>query len=111
MDEERARTLLQAERARVQDLLQQTVEAGRSSRDTAEDTGDWADSAEPLTDEQGDDAVAAGLRNRLAALDRAERRLEDGTFGRSIVSGRLIPDERLEADPAAEVTVDEAEQA
>jgi DnaK suppressor protein len=111
MDEERARTLLQAERATVQELLRQTVEAGRSSRDTADDTAaDWADSAEPQTDEEGDDAVAAGLRDRLAALDRAERRLDDGTYGRSIRSGRLIPDERLEADPAAEVTVDEAEQ-
>ena len=109
MDDERARTLLQAERARVEDLLAQTVQAGRSSRDTADDTGDWADSAEPLTDEQGDDAVAAGLRDRLAALDRAERRLREGTYGRSIRSGVTIPDERLEADPAAELTVEEAE--
>jgi hypothetical protein len=31
-----------------------------------------------------------------------------GKFGRSIRSGRLIPDERLEADPAAELTVVEA---
>jgi DnaK suppressor protein len=111
MDEERARTLLQAERTRVRELLRQTVEAGRSSQDTADETGaDWADSAEPLTDEEGDDAVAAGLRDRLAAIDRAERRLDEGTFGRSIRSGRLIPDERLEADPAAELTFDEAEQ-
>jgi DnaK suppressor protein len=33
--------------------------------------------------------------------------LDDGTYGRSIRSGREIPDERLEADPAAELTVDE----
>jgi DnaK suppressor protein len=109
MDDERARTLLQAERTRVEELLRQTLQAGRSSRDSADDTGDWADSAEPLTDEQGDDAVAAGLRDRLAALDRAERRLQEGTYGRSTRSGRPIPDERLEADPAAEVTVEEAQ--
>ena len=94
----------------MEELLGQTLQAGRSSRDTADDTGDWADSAEPLTDEQGDDAVAAGLRDRLAALDRAERRLQEGTYGRSTRSGRPIPDERLEADPAAELTVDEAER-
>jgi DnaK suppressor protein len=52
--------------------------------------------------------VAAGLRDRLAALDRALQRVEDGTYGRSIRSGALIPDERLEADPAAELTVQEA---
>ena len=43
-----------------------------------------------------------------AALDRAEQRLAAGSFGRSIRSGRPIPDERLEADPAAELTVEEA---
>jgi RNA polymerase-binding transcription factor len=52
--------------------------------------------------------VAAGLRDRLAALDRALRRVEDGSYGRSIRSGAPIPDERLEADPAAELTVQEA---
>jgi DnaK suppressor protein len=109
MNDERARTLLQAERTRVEELLRQTLQAGRSSRDTADDTGDWADSAEPLTDEEGDDAVAAGLRDRLAALDRAERRLQEGTYGRSTRSGRPIPNERLEADPAAELTIEEAE--
>ena len=46
----------------------------------------------------------------LAALDRAERRLEDGTFGLSVRSGVPIPDDRLEADPAAELTVDEAQR-
>ena len=111
MDDDRARSLLHAERTRVQELLRQTIEAGSSNRAAADEPGDWTDSAEPLTDEQGDDAVAAGLRERLAALDRAERRLTEGTFGRSIRSGRPIPDDRLEADPAAEVTVDEAEHA
>jgi DnaK suppressor protein len=109
MDDERARALLATERARVRQLLEETTEAGRSDRDAADEPGDWTDSAEPLTDEQRDDAVTAGLRDRLAALDRAERRLDEGTFGRSIRSGRPIPDDRLEADPAAELTVDEAE--
>jgi DnaK suppressor protein len=52
--------------------------------------------------------VAAGLRDRLAALDRALQRVEDGSYGRSIRSGAPIPDERLEADPAAELTVQQA---
>ena len=55
-----------------------------------------------------DDAVAAGLRDRLAALDRALQRVENGSYGRSTRSGLPIPDERLEADPAAELTVQEA---
>jgi DnaK suppressor protein len=110
MDDQQARALLQAERSRVQQLLDQTTEAGQSDRTEANEPGDLTDPAERLTAEQIDDAVAAGLRDRLAALDRAERRLDEGTFGRSIRSGRPIPDDRLEADPAAELTVDEAEQ-
>jgi DnaK suppressor protein len=35
--------------------------------------------------------------------------LTAGTYGRSTVSGVPIPDERLEADPAAELTVEEAQ--
>jgi DnaK suppressor protein len=66
------------------------------------------DPAQPLTAQLEDDAIAASLRDRLAALDRAEQRLDNGTYGRSVRSGLPIPDERLEADPAAELTVEEA---
>jgi DnaK suppressor protein len=69
-----------------------------------------SDPAEPLTAEEADDAVSASLRERLEAIGRAEQRLADGTFGRSIRSGLPIPDERLEADPAAELTVEEARE-
>jgi hypothetical protein len=37
-----------------------------------------------------------------------EARLAAGTYGASVLSGRPIPDERLEAFPLAELTVDEA---
>ena len=110
MDQERARALLQAERTRVQQLLDETTAAGRSDRDAANEQGDHDDSAPPLTAQEADDAVAASLRERLAAIDRAEGRIAEGTFGRSIVSGQPIPDARLEADPAAELTVEEAQR-
>ena len=69
-----------------------------------------SDSSEILVSEGTDDAVADALTQRLAAIGRAEQRLAAGTYGRSIASGELIPDERLDADPAAELTVDEAQQ-
>ncbi len=108
MDELHARELLAEERARVTALLDDRVEAGQEDRAAANESGDLADPAERLTAEEGDDAVAVGLRQRLAALDRAERRIEEGTYGRSVRSGLPIPDERLEADPAAELTVEES---
>jgi DnaK suppressor protein len=109
MDPDRARALLGAERVRVEALLDETTRAGRDDRDSAnEQPGDVADRVEAQTAEEASDAVAAQLRDRLAALARAEARVEDGTFGRSVRSGAPIPDERLEADPAAELTAEEA---
>ena len=109
MDEQRARALLEAERAEVQSLLQGTEADQQEVKASEDDTGDYADAAQPLTDEGMDDAIAESLRDRLAALGRALKRLDDGTSGRSVRSGAPIPDERLEADPAAELTVEEAQ--
>jgi DnaK suppressor protein len=109
MNENRARELLEAERRRVQALLDETSTAAQDDRAAANEPGDLSDPAERLTAEEGDDAVAVGLQDRLAAIVRAERRLEEGTFGKSVRSGEPIPDARLEADPAAELTVEEAQ--
>jgi DnaK suppressor protein len=108
MDEDRARTLLTAERDRVAALLADTTSAGRADRDEANVAGSYDHAAERLTAEEGDDAIAASLELRLAALDRAERRLAEGTYGVSTRSGLPIEEDRLEADPAAELTAVEA---
>ena len=110
MNDEQAKELLRAERARVESLLDAVKGDGQSDRSAANEQGDMSDSSETLVSEGTDDAVADGLTLRLAAIERAEQRLATGTYGRSIASGDLIPDERLEADPAAELTVDEASQ-
>jgi RNA polymerase-binding transcription factor len=108
MDEDQARARLRAERTEVQSLLKDTEAAGQQDRAAENEPGDISDAAQPLTAEGMDDAIAASLRDRLSALDRALQRLDDSTYGRSIRSGLPIPDERLEADPAAELTVEEA---
>jgi len=110
MDEERARALVGAERTRVEKLLADTTGAGLDDRAAANEPGDMSDPAQRLTAEQGDDAVAASLRERLDALERAEARIAAGTYGISVRSGLPIPDARLEADPAAELTVGEASE-
>lgn len=110
MDEQRARALLEAERAEVLDLLKGAETAGQQDRESELEIGDVADAAQPLEAEAQDDAIAETLRDRLGALDRALARLDSGTYGRSIRSGVPIPDERLEADPAAELTVAEASE-
>ncbi|MDQ6782171.1 MAG: TraR/DksA family transcriptional regulator [Actinomycetota bacterium] len=108
MDDQRARTLLDAERQRLEALIDGAEDDARSDRDEENAPGDLSDPAERLTAEGTDDALAAGLRVRLEALQRAEERLAAGTYGKSVRSGQPIPEERLEADPAAELTVEEA---
>lgn len=108
MELDRARSLLDAERTRVQQLLADLGAAQVEERQAEAVTGDEVDPAQALTEQGVDDAVAEGLRDRLAAIERALRRVEDGSYGRSVRSGEPIPDERLEADPAAELTVAEA---
>jgi DnaK suppressor protein len=103
MDQARARALLAAERARLQRLLQ--AAAGEPQ---AAELGDEVDDADRRNAEQTGTAVDQLLRARWAALVRAEARLAAGSYGRSVASGQAIPDERLEADPLAELTVEEA---
>ena len=109
MDEDQARARVMAERAEIEDLLKGAAIEGRQDRATEDDEGvDISDPAQPLTAQFENDAITANLRDRLVALDRAEQRLNKGAYGRSVRSGAPIPDERLEADPAAELTVEEA---
>jgi DnaK suppressor protein len=108
MDESRARALLRAERAEVATLLRGTEEAARVDDQVSDSPEDFGDAGLPLTEEATDEAIAEQLRERLGAIDRALARIEAGTYGRSVISGKPIPDQRLEADPAAELTVEEA---
>jgi DnaK suppressor protein len=108
MDESRARALLRAERAEVAELLREAERDADSERESGQGPQDYADAAGVLSGEAEDEAIADDLRQRIAAIDRALARLEAGTYGRSVISGKPIPEERLEADPAAELTVEEA---
>ena len=103
MDQAKARALLAGERARLQRLLQ--AETGDPP---PADLGDEVDDADRRNAEETELAVDQLLRARWAALARAEARLAAGSYGRSVRSGQPIGDERLEADPLAELTVEEA---
>lgn len=111
METARAEELLRAERVRVGELVESMTAGVQNDRTAANQPGDMFDSAQPLTEEGTDEAVLTGLRRRLDAIDRAEERLRAGTYGYSVRSGLPISDQRLEADPAAELTVEEAQQA
>jgi DnaK suppressor protein len=104
VDPDRARELLQAERGRIERAL-----ATRGH----EDDGEEADDQDPsnlgadLYQDELDEGLREDLGAQLAAVERAEARLEAGTYGLSVESGDPIPDARLEIHPTAELTVEE----
>jgi DnaK suppressor protein len=104
MDPDRARELLQAERERIERAL-----AGAQHEDDGEITAqaDPADLATDTYQDEFDEGARDDLQEQLAAVERAEARLAAGTYGLSIESGEPIPDDRLEAFPTAERTVEE----
>ena len=66
--------------------------------------------SEDLYQSEFDAGLAEDLAEQLGALERAETRLAAGVYGLSTESGEPIPDERLEALPTAELTLEEQER-
>jgi DnaK suppressor protein len=106
VDLNRARELLVAERARIERELADSVHADQDEATEAEEF-DAANLAPELLEDELAEGRVEQLREQLAAVERAEQRLADGTYGLSIVSGQPIPDQRLEAIPTAELTAAE----
>jgi DnaK suppressor protein len=105
VDPRQARELLARERRRVEGALD------RLRREPDEELSHLdqhpADEGTELFEEERDEGLANRLQEELAAIERAERRVEEGTYGVSVESGEPIPDERLVAVPWAERTAEE----
>ena len=105
MENQRAKELVAAERERVEAALASLRGAGREESTDAAPAGDFNN--ENLYEDEFAAGQEGDLRRRLEAVERAEERLAAGTYGLSVKSGEPIPDGRLEAEPLAELTVDE----
>jgi DnaK suppressor protein len=107
MDSSEATQLLGAERTRIEEALAGLDTAARESRE--DPVHDHPEAAESF-DASRDAGLRGQLEDDLAAVERAEQRLADGTYGQSVESGDAIPDDRLRAQPTAERTVDEQQR-
>ncbi len=108
MDSDRAKELLTAERAKVEAEIASLEREGPEEGDERVEPGDI--DSEGLYQDEFDAGRLEDLRRRLAVVARAEERLAAGTYGVSVESGEPIPDARLEANPTAELTVEEQER-
>jgi DnaK suppressor protein len=104
VEPERARELLAQERDRLESALQ--LHSGAPDEGDTEITP-GEQGSEGLYQDEFDEGRRHDLESQLAAVQRAEERLRDGTYGLSVQSGTPIPDARLEARPTAELTVEE----
>ncbi len=104
MDTDHARELLAGERTRIERALEDL--AAPDDNDGA-DAFDSSDAGRDLLDAEIDEGLSERLHSELEAVERAEQRLAEGTYGVSVDSGEPIPDARLEAVPWAERTVEE----
>jgi DnaK suppressor protein len=102
VDAQRARERLAEERARIEREL-----AGIGPEQEEEQPEDIGDKGDDLEQAGKDEALREQLERTLEAIDRAEQRIGEGTYGKSVISGEPIPDERLEALPWADRLVQE----
>src|SRR6201991_753109 len=105
MDENRAKELLKAERERVEGELAKVRGEGREDSTAETPAGDFNN--ENLYEDEFSEGREGDLQRRLDAVERAEERLAAGPSGLSVKSGDPIPDGRLEAEPIAELTIEE----
>ena len=108
MEPKRAKELLDRERERIESSLRAHSNEGPLEGDDQVEPGDTDD--ESLYQDEFDEGRRRDLESQLAAVERAEERLRDGTYGLSVQSGAPIPDARLEARPTAELTVEEQQR-
>jgi DnaK suppressor protein len=109
---EKQRTRLLELRRQIEQLIgsgqsQERELDGQSFREARESEED----AQRLAQLEVDGTLVRGDLQRLATVNRALAKIEDGTYGLSDVSGQPIPRERLEATPEAIDLVQEADRA
>ena len=105
MEPDRARQLLARERERIEQAIASLDDADGDGVATETEPGERG--SEELYQKELDAGFTEDLAEQLAAVERAEGRLAGGSYGLSVESGQPIPDERLEALPTAERTVEE----
>jgi DnaK suppressor protein len=98
-----------------EELLRITRAAEEDERTRTEQDADFTehdsgDMSRDIFDREVDATIVEQVEQRLAIVERALQKIEEGTYGLSDVSGEPIPRGRLEAVPEAIRTVEEQER-
>ncbi len=99
------RDTLLGQASRLEDEANSLIEDGEMGDVQFDDESGEGDTM--VVERERDLALSAQARQTIADIDAALVRMSAGTYGYSLVSGRPIPRERLEAIPWATVLVEE----
>jgi RNA polymerase-binding transcription factor DksA len=118
MDTDLARQRLADERARL-DGVKSTFDAeGLADESEGDSLGELssydqhqADVGTETFEREKDLSILEQVEAELADVEHALRRLDDGTYGTCEVCGKAIPEERLEAMPAARLCLEHQAEA
>jgi RNA polymerase-binding transcription factor DksA len=102
---QRERIHLTGQAKRLEAEAHQLVEEAEMGDVQFDDEGGEGDTM--VVERERDLALSAQARDAVAEIDAALARISAGTYGYSIISGRPIPKERLEAIPWSSVLVEE----
>jgi DnaK suppressor protein len=110
---------VEKQRGRLEELRAELTRLVRGleedQRDRAEDEEDFTehdsgDMSQSMFTREMDATVEQVTERRLASVERALEKIEEGTYGLSDESGEQIPKGRLEAAPEAIYTVEEQQR-
>src|SRR5215472_15717214 len=108
---ERQRETLLRLRVSLKSALEAAETEERELRGAAADAPrEYEDDAQELDALGADDDLVGRDLDRLQRVERALKKIDDGTYGVSYLSGQMIPRERLDAVPEATVTLSEEER-
>jgi DnaK suppressor protein len=82
-------------------------EEGEAETESSLQAREYEDDAQRLDMLEKDGSLVARALDRLTRVERALRKIEEGTYGLSDVSGERIPAARLDATPEAVNTLTE----
>ena len=114
IDSSEFRTLLAQERSRIADTLAHLHD--EHNRPIEDELGELAgrgsdnhlgDMATVTFDRELDEGLEEGAMQTLAQIDRALKRLDDGSYGTCERCGKAIAEERLRARPWATLCIDD----
>ena len=109
VEQQRERLLgLRDELVRIREgMAADEKDLGETEGDTTLDSGDLS---QDMFTREMDASIGEQADRRLGEVDRALRKIEEGTYGLSDESGEPIPRGRLEAVPEAARTVEEQQR-